>query len=373
MFGRSRTMKHFTSFVLTLLVLATCTPPTSVAAHRMQHHEAASSRDENVVEVVNTHTHEQRRNKEVEEGEMEDYEITNESNEVKDTISISPRSISMKPVPASLTKKQLATIKSVTEEVLMAKMPPNVISVEFYSVTEYDWQGSRRMLRNGRYLADGASTDPVSFVTFNGGEANTTLDLYYDDPTEDDLNVMMVDALLNDLLGALKKEDGFQQLTDIELAYPKPSSSVSEYGSGGPITDNSDSGSAMPAVMGILAAVCVALGAAIYARKKGHFGAMTNKYHDVRNNIRASTLRRKHKNGDGADYLVEVCMDNDEAINKATPPVTPLAKTKSLVGNVEDDGTVNIPSPKSINGSRKKMKETKPIDFSQYTVEVGED
>eukprot|EP00553_Chaetoceros_curvisetus_P009666 CAMPEP_0204635436 /NCGR_PEP_ID=MMETSP0717-20131115/31482_1 /ASSEMBLY_ACC=CAM_ASM_000666 /TAXON_ID=230516 /ORGANISM="Chaetoceros curvisetus" /LENGTH=256 /DNA_ID=CAMNT_0051654177 /DNA_START=33 /DNA_END=803 /DNA_ORIENTATION=- len=256
-------------------------------------------------------------------------------------------------------------------------MPPNVISVELYSVSEYEWQGPRRMLRNGRYLADGASTDPVSFVTINGGEVNTTLHLYYDDPTEDDLNTMMVDTLLNNLLGALKKEDGFQQLTDIDIVYPAPSSNMKEYGNGGPITDNTDGGSAMPAVMGILAAVCLALGAAIYARKKGHMGGITNKYHEVRNNIRASTLRRRHSDDDGADYLVEVCMDNDEAINKgtSTPPVTPplSSKKKPLTGNMDDDGTMNIPSPRSIGGGRNKVKESRTIDFSQYTIEVGED
>ncbi len=218
-------MKQFLSALLLLLLIN----PRGTKADRNQLlGEWASIRDE---DVGNTHERDvirflsgnrKQRSLEKEFKEIEDYEITNDSNEVKDTISILSHSFKMKPVPSSLTKGQLSKIKTVTEALFLDYFPPNIKSVRLDDIEEYDWKESQRMLRSGRYLADGASTEPTSFLTFEGGEVNTTLDLYYIDPTEEELNIWVENVLSLYLLDELKKEDDFKQLTDLEIVYRQP-------------------------------------------------------------------------------------------------------------------------------------------------------
>lgn len=347
---------------------------------------------------------------------FESEEPTNDSEEDKDKLDIYPFTLTLKPVEKSLDTKQLDLILISIEELMMEELEfvsssmESIKSTQLFDIFEEDWVGPQPMLRRGRLLLGGEMMQPHSIVRVTGGNATTTFDLYYDYPSEKDLNDA-VEYIIKQFLISKLNERGFENLRDVEIEMdpPPPTSSPSsspsssstppppppkpnkqeqtlEIPDNGGKEGNNDTAIALSSTFGVLAAVVVALAVAIYARRKGHIEKLRKRYRSMRGNLKLKSLKR---NGEvDSKYLVEVCTDE---VEERTPPTTPITtpekndneKKKDLQDPMQQplnpptevQGKVynNLMNPRHVRGSKAKMSDMKKIDYSQFVVEVCEE
>ena len=312
----------------------------------------------------------------------DDGEITNDSRDVNWDLQISKLDVTLKPTATAITSDQAMKIIVGMETILMANLKFEsdslalISSIELDKNPELEFIPSRRMLRNGKQLSDGAEISARSIVRVMGGSANSTFSIDHAFPTEDELDAAIPKILNDKLLNWLLSEPEFESLTEVVVApyvdeTPSPPSGSSSNPRTEIITEPIGGGSsvAISASLGTLIALILAVGIAYRSWKKGSFKKIGNRYHEARNSLKMSSLRRSKSRNDDEEYLVEICTDQLE----------PPSKVKK-VGDQEispKNGFRGLPflnnmhSPTNMKGRNKRDEGLKTIDPSDYVIEVG--
>lgn len=260
---------------------------------------------------------------------LEDAELTN--TDFKMDRPIYPFSVTLTNTPVELNPDQVEAVMTTIHDILMNKFPDysNEMST-IYNITlkapSVNFEGSRRMVRNGRYLADGASTEAKSIFNIPGGEATVKNHVEYDNPSRTELNDAIVSILEDNLLNEMSKQEAFKELSGIEIFMPEVDPYT--YERADKITEteitiavNDRQPISVGAIVGVVAAVCVALVALYTAHRKGSLQRMGEKYKSARSTLRTRSLRRGLED---EEYLVEVCTEDEP------PKRSPLRKKTSV-------------------------------------------
>uniref|UniRef100_A0A7S3PZV6 SEA domain-containing protein n=1 Tax=Chaetoceros debilis TaxID=122233 RepID=A0A7S3PZV6_9STRA len=355
-----------------------------VHAHRKQYLEAASSRDEEVQAMTLSSLLDTKRSLAAEDVEA-NKELTNDSSDTLNTFDIYPFTISVGPV-TSLPSQTLEILEVVMEDLLLEKLKPvsSLISFDLVGVYEKVTTRGGRMLRNGRYLLqDNASSVSQTIIGISGGQANTTLVTGIPEPTESEVNEMIESTLNEFLLEQMKQIKKFELVSELKLVFTPPSPTVDDVSepvltlpSGNieatideeDLNDKDGGGAGLAAGLsvGVIGAILIAIGAAMYARKKGRVLTMNKSYHKIKSNLRMQSLGRRGVKGD--DFHVEVGTDE---IDLPTPPVSPdpSPRISQSATEVNDE----IPSPSGVSGVKNNRGGNSAIDYSQFVIEIGTD
>jgi hypothetical protein len=298
--------------------------------------------------------------------ELEDVEITNDSDESRGGLDINGLELTLRPTSVALSSNQTSLLVLTMETFLLNQFSTNITNsslslisaVEFNDDVKTDFIPARRMLRNGRYLPD-AETVAYSVMKIFGGSANYTWNLYYgeDYPTEDELNAAILSILTDNMSAIMQSVPGLESVTDVEVRpYNIPSVLLApDKIAPDEETKGSGVGGALSATFGCLAAVIVACVIAYQSRKKDSFKRIGSRYREVRSNLRMRSLKREGSRDQDGEYLVEIC--TDLAVEDTPKP----------------EASPKVQSPSSVKGQKLRVEERKTIDPSDYVVEIGTD
>lgn len=247
------------------------------------------------------------------------------------------------------------------------------------------------MLRNGRYLQGNTSatrTSQTAIIGISGGEANTTLVTGIPEPTESEVNAMIEGTLNEFLLEQMKQITGFELVSDLKLVFTPPpptadadtepgltntlpsgniEATIGEKGLGDK-DGGGGAGVAAGASVGVIGAILLAIGAAMYARKKGRVLTVNKSYHKIKSNLRMQSLGRRGVKNDDDDFCVEVGTDE---IDLPTPPVSPDPSPRKFTFQSATEGNDEIPSPSGVSGVKTNRGGNSAIDYSQFVIEIG--
>eukprot|EP00979_Chaetoceros_neogracilis_P012549 scaffold3352_cov197-Chaetoceros_neogracile.AAC.5 len=250
-----------------------------------------------------------------------DFEITNNSDDTKEVLSIDSFKVMLQPTPSALTSEQISATIVTMKEILMVHFELGdeateltlISGVDFNDGVVADFMPSKRMLRNGRSLVDGETTAAFSVMKMLGGYANVTHSVDIDAPSEAVLNESVRNILNQHLKDKLKLNIvGFENLFEVVVVvvtpefppdtpqhYPPPCC-----GGGGMLV-------IMSATFGSMAAICVAVRLGFYARKKGVTKKIGERYRGVKSSLRMHPRKRLEPHSQAEDSAVESDLELD--------------------------------------------------------------
>ena len=283
-----------------------------------------------------------------------DFEITNNSDDTREVLSIDPFKVMLQPTPSALTSEQISATIVTMKEILMVHFELGdeateltlISGVDFDDGVIADFMPSKRMLRNGRSLVDGETTAAFSMMKVLGGYANVTYDVDIDPPSEAVLNESVRNILNQHLKDKLKLNIvGFEDLEEVVVTSytpPQPQNNPPESKDNPPEAKDTppaappaDSvGRTMPvaasAALGSVAAFVVVAGLGFYAWKNGK---------KKKNNLnQVSSTRAGNSN--------TIDLPDEVGLNKVVPLSQPLFcgvfhnmfNTSTLENEAKEDG-----------------------------------
>ena len=302
---------------------------------------------------------------------LEDFGITNNSEDTRDILDIFPFNLSLRPTPTALTPEQISTAIDVMEEIIINNLKFEADELTLIKAVELDdtavaefLPAQERMLRNGRVLA-GGPTAASSVMMVTGGSANVTFSLDYKAPSEEVLNEAIRNILNRSLKDALKNATGFDELEEISATPYIPPPLIQPDGE-----NRRTISVATSASLGAMAALVVAVGLGYYAWKKGSMKKMNGRFRDVRSSLRMNSLKRTDPDPQAQEYLVEVCTDLTESPTKNSPKVSPNGSS-SYHSSLESPAAKDYPSPSSVRSKKLRAGDKKTIDPADYNVEIS--
>jgi hypothetical protein len=165
-----------------------------------------------------------------------DFEITNNSDDTREVLSIDSFKVMLQPTPSALTSEQISATIVTMKEILMVHFELGdeateltlISGVDFNDGVVADFIPSQRMLRNGRSLVDGETTAAFSMMKMLGGYANVTHSIDIDTPSEAVLNESVQNILNQRLKDMLRLNIvGFENLEEAVVTPESPSYSPS--------------------------------------------------------------------------------------------------------------------------------------------------
>jgi len=307
--------------------------------------------------------------------ELEDGRITNNSDDTRQILRIDPFTLTLRPTPSALTPEQISHTMNLMETLLMKKLKREsnalalISAVNLNDVAEVDYFPVQTMVRNGKALADNAQMAAYSIMKVDGGRANTTFSILYDPPTTKELNIAVMKILNENLVDALRLQIGFNEVEQVAVeSYVAPVIIPPENSSNTPQSPIVSRTASKPVAvsLGAIAAVLAVLGLSFYAWKKGSMDKVTEKYSQVRSNLRMKSLKRSDPDEKAHEYLIEVGTDEMESPT-SSPVSTPLNRPGSMDMHMREE----FPSPNSIKSKKQRVRDRKTIDPADYVVEVG--
>ena len=266
------------------------------------HLEAASSRDDldasSSINVINDRTNHQRETESrkhihpnLDDGGITNS-ITNDSETFREVITINPFKVTLKSTDAQTmseaeTNILIESMESILTADINAFSKLNIVSAifELDIAAEVDFIPATRMLRNGRYLADGASTAAYSIVKIaGGGTADVTVSINDDAPTEEELNDAVLEIWNANLFKDMLMLEGFDQLNEVIVEPYEP--------------EGKKRFVATSASLGAMVAAIIAAGAAYYyyARKRSKVRSNLRNAEEERSNLRKDTKKAEEAN-----------------------------------------------------------------------------
>ena len=301
------------------------------------------------------------------------FEITNNSADTVDVLSIRPLKIILRLTPSALTNAQISTMIVTMQDILISEFQSNmgyepadftlISAVGLNDDVLAKFVPAHRMLRNGRALVDGGTTAASSVIKISGGYANVTFSVDTNPPSESVLNEAVVNILNN---RELINNSGLGVFGEVSvMQFPVVSSPGVDPTVIQPDGRNMSIGTS--ATLGAMAAIIVAAGAGFFAWKKGVTKKISERYRDVRSSLRmVSSHKRLEPDSNAQDYLVEVCTDATES-PISSPKLMPSNDSDLAVPTINE----NCPSPSSVRSEKQRAGDKKTIDPADYVVEVG--
>lgn len=310
---------------------------------------------------------------------IDDGEITNNSEDTRRILYIQPFVLTLRPTPSALTPAQISKTVVTMENLLMEKLGNEsqelslVSAVDLSDIAEVAYFPAQAMLRNGKSLSDNGTIAAYSTFKVDGGTANTTFSIYYDPPTNRQLNVAVIKILNENLVDILRVEDGFLFLEQAAAETYVPTPPTQNKLPQTPIVSRKSS-TPIAASLGSIAVILAVLGLVFYAWKNGSMKKLSGKYSHVRSNLRLKSLKRSDTDCKAQEYLIEVGTDE---IDSPFPcrSVSDDDNGCHTVSNHTVDNknkyTDDFPSPSSIRSKKQRAQDKKTIDPADYVVEVG--
>jgi hypothetical protein len=312
---------------------------------------------------------------------IDDGEITNNSEDTRKILYIQPFVLTLRPTPSALTPTQISKTIVTMENLLMEKLGNEsqelslVSAVDLSDIAEVAYFPAQAMLRNGKSLSDNGTTAAYSTFKVDGGTANTTFSIYYDSPTNRQLNVAVIKILNENLVDILRVEDGFLLLEQAAAETYVPTPSTQNELPQTPIVSRKSSSSPIAVSLGSIAVILAVLGLAFYAWKNGSMKKLSGKYSHVRSNLRLKSLKRSDPDCKAQEYLIEVGTDEIDLPlpSRSVSDDDDGCRTASnhTVDNKKNKYTDDFPSPSSIRSKTQRAHDKKTIDPADYVVEVG--
>lgn len=310
---------------------------------------------------------------------IDDGEITNNSEDTRQILDIQPFVLTLRPTPSALTSKQISTTITMMENLLMDKLGNEshelslVSAVDLSDIAEVDYFPVQAMLRNGKSLSDNATVAAYSTLKVDGGTANTTFSIYYDPPTNRQLNVAVIKILNENLVNILRVHDGFLSLEQATAETFVPAPTIQNELPQSPIVSRKSS-KPVAASLGSIAVILAVLGVAFYAWKRGSMKKLSGRYSQVRSNLRMKSLKRSDPDSIAQKYLIEVGTDEIELPSSRSVSEDDC-RAGSVHGADHKNSSINdndvFPSPSSIKSKKQRAFDKKTIDPADYVVEVG--
>jgi len=268
------------------------------------HLEAASSRDDldasSSINVINDRTNHQRETESrkhihpnLDDGGITNS-ITNDSETFREVITINPFKVTLKSTDAQTmseaeTNILIESMESILTADINAFSKLNIVSAifELDIAAEVDFIPATRMLRNGRYLADGASTAAYSIVKIaGGGTADVAVSINDDAPTEEELNDVVLEIWNANLFKDMLMLEGFEQLNEVIVEPYEPE------GKNIAVATSASLGAMVAAIIAaIIAAALIAAGAAYYCARKRSLKKASSNDREVRSNWKKDTKK----------------------------------------------------------------------------------
>eukprot|EP00979_Chaetoceros_neogracilis_P014012 scaffold4305_cov124-Chaetoceros_neogracile.AAC.1 len=219
-----------------------------------------------------------------------------------------------------------------------------------------------------------------------GGYANVTYNIDIDAPSEAVLNESVRNILNRDLKDMLKLNIvGFE---DLQLAVvtsytpPQPQNNPPESQNTSPGEPGSKTTPvAVPATLGSMAAIFVALGLGFYAWKKGATKKIGERYRGVKSSLRMHPHKRLEPQSQAEESAVEVCTDNFLPSSSECPSPSSVRSeneradsecpSPSSVRSENERADSECPSPSSVRSEKERAGDKKTIDPADFVVEVG--
>mmetsp|Transcript_22401 Transcript_22401/g.25955 ORF Transcript_22401/g.25955 Transcript_22401/m.25955 type:complete len:363 (-) Transcript_22401:35-1123(-) len=294
---------------------------------------------------------------------LEDNSTLVSNEEVIYSITVLPFHIILDPTPDPLDIPSSVlenVMKEITETELRKVDQPKfttLINATFVG-TSSTWISSRRMQRNGRFLADDSSTSPKTRIDVGGGSVYFYTDIAYDEPSEEYLNEEVHDLMEHHLLAYFQStnkvgSDAAIEVSETVLTTGSPSETalITESPSEEPEDQTSDSvetlykpnepsndSKAAPVAMGVLGGLGLIIAAVFVAKKKTGYSFTRFRSTKGRNDDDDMASERSIKRDfDYESYMIECCTDNDEFVSNVNDSNNVFCLDQTSAKNIGKD------------------------------------